>query len=60
MGFRWRSRKPVYIVRHGQEISLKPRLADRQPSNRGGVLPVETRSHRVRQARALHEVRPQT
>jgi hypothetical protein len=43
MGAKWRNLTVEYIVRNGPEISFKPRLTDRQPSNRGGVLPVETR-----------------
>lgn len=43
MGARWRNAPFEYIVCGGPEISIKPRLTDRQPSNRGGVLPVETR-----------------
>jgi hypothetical protein len=42
-GAKWRNQETEYIVPIGPEISIKPRLADRQPSNRGGVLPVETR-----------------
>lgn len=57
-GVNSRNRTELYIVRLGQEISIKPRLADRQPSNRGGVLPVETRPLR-RQARVLHKAGPQ-
>ncbi len=47
MGAKWRSELAEYIVCGGPEISTKPRLADRQPSNRGGVLPVETRLRAV-------------
>jgi hypothetical protein len=45
MGWKARNLADGVIVLLGQEINTQPRLVDRQPSIRGGVLPVETRSH---------------